>query len=256
MRKIQSLIRKYVFSDELALYARMINMIYLVGIVSSFAAMVTRIATGGNTWLILIIFLIFCTITATMVICNRFQLYKACSIITILIMCDALFPLAFYAMGGIDSAMPAYFVLSIMLIFLLTQGWLRIFMLVTHILIATFCYVSTFVPFFQQFITPTEKGATLVIDHVQSFVVVGLCVGVIAVFQYRIYVEEKAKSDKARETLAAQDRLLQTVNKMAETLLASDAEHLKTTLMKAMETMSNCIEADRMYVCMETTAYG
>jgi hemerythrin-like metal-binding protein len=247
MQNLQSFIRKYIYSEELPLEARISNMIYLVGMGAAFITMLSRFIFGTHFFLVLVLLAINFCITAVMYIANHFRLYTACRWFLVIALCDILFPLGYFALGGIESAMPGYFVLSIVIVFLLLQGKSRTVFLVIHIGLAISCYYLGTLPFFSRFIADIGDSNRY-LDHVQTFVVVGLCIGSIIVFQNRIYTIEKQKAAAAGNALSYRDKLLQVVNGVAEMLLASESEHLETTLLAAMEAMARCVDADRMYI--------
>jgi hemerythrin-like metal-binding protein len=243
----KSFMQKYIYSEDLPLEARMANMIYLVGVGAASVAMVSRIVMGATVSVVLVILSIICSVVGLMYAANHFRLYTLCRWIAVIVLCDILFPLAYFALGGLDSAMPGYFVLSIVLVFLLTWGKSRVIFLVIHILLAISCYYAGSLPFFARFIADTG-GSDRYLDHVQTFVVTGLCIGVVIVFQNRIYAAEKGKVNVARNALFYRDKLLRVVNKVAGMLLSLESEHLEEVLLNAMEVMARCIEADRMYI--------
>ncbi|MDR3121983.1 MAG: response regulator, partial [Clostridiales bacterium] len=210
-RIFAGLIHRYVFSAELPLEARLINMIYLVGMTLAFVAALGRFALGAPVSLYAVIFAISVSVCVLMYVCNRFRIYAQTTRFTIILLCDVLFPLAFFFIGGVESSIPAYFALSITLIFLLSRGKALIVLLSTHIAILLACYyIGASFPELVVFDpTPTQKY----MDHIQTFLIVGLCIGLIVKFQTGIYRAEKHKADAAMGALEA---ALQTTAAMFE----------------------------------------
>ncbi|WP_052299736.1 bacteriohemerythrin [Treponema primitia] len=252
---LSAFIRKYIFNELLPLEARVGNMIYLVGLGSAFTTMVTRMVMGSNIFLVLVILAINLTIIGVIFLANYLKLYRIFQLIIVSVLCFVLFPLGFFALGGIDSAMAGYFVLSIVLIFLLTSGKSRIIFLVAHILEAVACYYFGSRPPLNAFVLPTANSYRY-LDHIQTFVVVGICIGLIIAFQNKLYDEERQKVSNAKEDLSYRDRLLRVVNQVAEMLLSSETEYLDKTIKKAMEIMAGCVDADRMYIWKNRTIDG
>ncbi|MDR1625155.1 MAG: response regulator [Spirochaetia bacterium] len=247
MSKLKAFIQKYLYSEELPLEVRMLNMVYLVGIAGAFVTIFTRIAAGSNIYLILLVLAIAFSIVLMLYLANRFHLYRFSRWILIIAMCDILFPLAYFALGGITSSILGYFILSIVVIFLLAEGKSRLVFLATHILIIILCYYLGSRPRFSRFVAYVA-AYNIYLDHIQALLVVGLCIGMFVVFQKHIYTIEKEKVTAARDDLFYRDRLLQVVNQAAGILLASEPEHIKKTLPRVMQIMAQCIDADRMYI--------
>ncbi|GHV90520.1 hypothetical protein AGMMS50268_10230 [Spirochaetia bacterium] len=200
-------IQKYIFNEQLPLEARVGNMIYLVGLGTAIAALITRIVMGSSLILVLTILGMNLSLIGVMFLANRFKLYRICRFLIVIMIGFVLFPMAFFALGGINSAMSGYFVLSIVLIFSLTSGKSRIIILVAHILETVTCYFLSSRPPFNAFVAPVNDSYRY-LDHVQTFVVVGISIGLMIVFVHRLYNEEKEKARKAQEALLARDAIL------------------------------------------------
>ncbi|MDR1177936.1 MAG: bacteriohemerythrin [Spirochaetaceae bacterium] len=214
---------------------------------TALTAMITRIIMGSNRYLILMILGFNIVIACLMFISNHFRLYTLCRWITVVVLCDILFPLVYFALGGIDSSMAGYFVLSIVVVFLLTRGKSRVIFLCGHLLLIVACYYLSSLPSFTRFI-PAVSRTYRYLDHVQTLVVVGLSIGAAIIFQSRIYTSEREKAEMAQNELCHRDKLLSVVNQAAGMLLSSESEYLEKTLLRAMEVLALCVDADRMYI--------
>jgi signal transduction histidine kinase/DNA-binding response OmpR family regulator len=252
---ISPLLRRYVFAEELPLEARLLNTIYLVGIFAALTADITRFAAGNNPAVIVIISAIVILVVIMMYITNQYHVYTVPRWIIVIVLCNVLFPSAYFALGGLDSAMPGYFVLSIVLIFFLTWGKSRIIFLITHVLLVCLCYYLSSLPFFARFVMD-NGGINRYLDHIQTFVVVGLCIGFMVAFQNTIYKTEKEKTAAAGVEAKERNKLLKVVNQMAEMLLSSEMEDLEKAVSDAMEVLSRCVDSDRMYVWRNRTVNG
>ncbi|MDR0719477.1 MAG: response regulator, partial [Treponema sp.] len=246
IRALSNLFEKYVFSDEHSLEARLLNMVYLVGIGSALAAAVTRIFISNDFFINFVMVAIACSVALLWFILNRFNLYTLCKWITVITLCDILLPLGYFALGGLRSGMAAYFVLSIAVIFILSGGLSRIILLTSHLAIVFACYYLSSLPAIRALMPAKETNRYL--DHIQSFLIAGFFVGIVSVFQTRIYTAEKQKAETANANLAQRDKLLRVVNQAAEMLLASDTGKLDKTLVSVMGVMAQGVNADRMYI--------
>jgi hemerythrin-like metal-binding protein len=245
MLKIRNFFAAYIFNDALPLEVRMANIVYLTGLFSGALLLVSCVILGSNLFLILVVMAIVLTVIGMFFGTNYLGLYTFCRRLTLVMFCYILFPAAFLALGDLDSAMPAYFVLSIVIIFLVSSGIPRVFLLCLHIAEAAFCYYLASQPFFERFIVPPGNRY---VDAVQAFVVTGLCIGTVVAFQTKLYSQERQNALTARDDLFYRGKLLRMVNQVAELLLYAETGHTEENFKAAMEMMSRCIDADRMYI--------
>jgi signal transduction histidine kinase/CheY-like chemotaxis protein len=253
MKKIKAFVRKYVFSENLSLEARMINMICLVGMAAAMTATVSRILMGFGRGLILVMFGIVLSVGFLMFVCNRFRWYRLGIWITLLMLCDILFPLAFFFLGGVDSGMSAFFVLSIVIIFLLLQKKALIIFLSTHVALVLCCYyVGYRFPHLISGLTSTHQIG----DNILAFIISGFFIGTVILFQNHIYQDEKRKVEEAGAQLVRQDKLLHIVNDAAALLLSSDMEKFDDVLGKSMETMGRDLGVARIHIWQNTVKDG
>jgi signal transduction histidine kinase/DNA-binding response OmpR family regulator len=253
MEKLKSLIQRYVFADNLSLDAKMLNMICSVGMAAAFLATVTRLIMRSNTLLIVVMLGIVFSIAALMVFCNRFKLYTIGIWVFLITFCDILLPVALFSLGGVASGMAAYFVLSIVVIFLLVRSKNRAVLLGTHIVWVIVCYYISFR--FPSLVIPLS-GTAQYLDNIQAFLVSGFFLGFVIIFQNRIYLNEKEKADDAGREILKQDRLLHAVNEAAVILLTPDESQFRDALWKGMEMMARCVDVDRVQIWKNSMDQG
>ncbi|GHU68117.1 hypothetical protein AGMMS49983_20320 [Clostridia bacterium] len=249
---MKKLFDDYLFTESLPLEARLINMIYCAGIISALAVVIARIFMGSSPFLIITIFAIIFAVAAMLYFSNKFDAYKASTWIIVIVLCDILFPLAFFALGGVRSSIAAYFVLSIVIIFFLVNNKAFLPMLIVHIAIACFCYwLGAQYPEFVASLTEKQSYP----DQIQTFIIVGICIGMIIRFQRFLFMAEKRKLDSTLLKLESetdarilQDNLLKSINRMASILISSDAEDWKSALDQSVEILYPVIDVDRLYV--------
>jgi signal transduction histidine kinase/DNA-binding response OmpR family regulator len=250
---MKNLIQHYIFSGRLSLDAKMLNMICSVGIVAALVATITRLIMRSNLLLIAVMLSITLSVVALMFFCNRFKLYAIGYWVFLFTFCDMLLPLAFFSLGGVASGMTAYFVLSIVVIFFLLRGKSRIIFLVTHIIWVISCYYLSFR--FPNLVLPLT-GVDQYLDNIQSFLVSGFFIGLVIIFQNRIYLDEKEKADSAGRGILDQDRLLHAVNEAAVILLTPDDSHFHNSLQTGMEMMARCVDVDRVQIWKNNMEQG
>jgi signal transduction histidine kinase/CheY-like chemotaxis protein len=249
---MRRLIHNYLFMESLPLEARLINMLYWTGIISATAVVIARLFMGSPPFLIITIFAIIFAIVAMLYFSNKYGAYKASTWIIVILICDVLFPLAFFALGGIKSSIAAYFILSIVIIFFLIHNKAFLPMLIIHIAIACVCYwLGAHYPELVASLSEEQSYP----DQIQTFIIVGICIGMIIRFQRTLFMEEKTKLDSALLKLESetavrilQDNLLKSINNVASILISSDADDWKNALDQSIEILYPVIDVDRMYV--------
>jgi signal transduction histidine kinase/DNA-binding NarL/FixJ family response regulator/HPt (histidine-containing phosphotransfer) domain-containing protein len=251
MKKFKQFIHRYIFSDNIPLEEKMLNAVYLCGMIFASAAIITRILMGASPYLVLLVIAIDCSIICLMYICNRFHLYRACILITIILVCDVLLPAAYFFLGGVTGSSLAYFILSLVLIFLLSRGKSAVIFLATHIILVIACYCLSYQ--YPNLVIPlsgftTNQELLIYVDKIHSFLIVGGCIGFIIKFQTIVYLKEKEKRDNFNRTLLQQDKLRQGVNKAAAVLFASEEAQFKDSMLESMEILARCIDVDRMFI--------
>jgi hypothetical protein len=245
VKKLKELIRRYVFSENLPMDARMINMVCFVGLAAAIIATLVRIIMRLDWKIILVMLCISFSVVLILYLCNRFRLYTFTTWIMLIMLSDVLFPLAFFYLGGADSGMAAFFVLSIVAIFFLCRGLPRVVLIVTHVIWVSVCYVAAYYyPNLVTRLSPLQQT----MDNIHSFLVSGFFSGCVILFQNKIFVSEKKKVDRVAEELIYRGKLLSVVNEAAVVLLSSGEEDPEAVLRKGMEMIGLCIDIDRINI--------
>ncbi|MDR2607752.1 MAG: response regulator [Treponema sp.] len=200
MKKSYGLFSRYILSDTLPLEGRILNLVILFGIIAATFYSAAR-AVEEETPVFLIITLSIVIVAVTLLILsNKFHVYSVMSRIAVLLVCHILLPLLSFFVGGIDSGMPAFFVMSIVLIFLVINGVECLINVVLNMLIISFCY------YFQyrnpDLIKPFDTEILRIADHLQVIFAAGLFIGFVIKFQNSIYIAEKRKADAASRAKA------------------------------------------------------
>jgi signal transduction histidine kinase/CheY-like chemotaxis protein len=245
MKKLKAFVERYVFSETLSLNARIINMICLIGMLAALITTVFRVFMRSDYIIILVMGGIILSIAFLMYVCNRFHWYVQGIWITLYMLCDVLFPVAFFLLGGVDSGMAAVFVLSIVIIFLLLDGKTLVIFLATHIVLIVGCYLAGY--FFPHLVRPINL-AFQTGDNILALFVSGFFIGLVILFHERIYLLEKEKVKAAGDRLAWQDKLLRVVNGTANLLLSSDMEEFESLMSRSMEMLARNLEVDQINI--------
>ncbi|MDR1320826.1 MAG: response regulator [Gracilibacteraceae bacterium] len=231
----------------------MVNMICIIGMGAALAATVARVVMRAEPALIAVMLGIVGSIALFIFFCNRYKLYRIASFVLLITLGDILFPIALFFLDGADSGMAAYFVVSLTATFFLARGKARAILITTNIIWVSVCYAVAYsYPHLVRPISPLQQT----IDNVQSFIVAGLFVGFLIIFQSGIYDAEKLKVEKTDQELIKQDKLLHAVNYAAAVLLTHDENNFEGTLRRGMSLMAESVGVTRIYVWKNVTLGG
>ena len=217
--RIESLVQKYLFSAELPLEARLLNIIYLVGFFAATTTGIIHIINDTHIVILLIISGMAVFILVTMYLSNYLRMYTLFRWMMVITICDLVFPCLFFALGGIRSFTMVYFILTIVLVFFLTWGKSRIIYLLIHLTVVLLCYYLSSHPFFARFVLSND-GIDRGLEQIHAILVSGLCIGFMILFQNRVYLNEKKRADSAGEDLERRNKLLDTRLKQQELMSA------------------------------------
>jgi signal transduction histidine kinase/CheY-like chemotaxis protein len=245
MKIVSSLIHRYIFSDELSLDTRILNMVCAFGLLAALAGTAANIVEKRPPIIMFAMAVIFLCIILLFIMSNRFNLYRLGSWITLISLGNVLFPVLYFANGGVVSGMMAYFVLSIVITFLLARGKSCALILASHIIIILAC---CFVAYRYPHLVQPISAFQLYVDNIHACLAAGFFIGFVVKYQSLIYRMEKQKVEDAGKTLARQDQLLHVINNAATILLAPGADTFDTAMDTSMEMMARCVDVDRIYV--------
>ncbi|GHV12918.1 hypothetical protein FACS1894219_06780 [Clostridia bacterium] len=205
---VMRFIRKFFFSEDIGMEAGRLNITLIMGILSCLAAIVCHIIV--RRWILVIVMTPMILVLVSFVfIFNRFKLYKAGAIITIVAMDYITFPVLFFALGGAGHSGVSYFVLSFTLIFMLVRGKICVIFAALNIAVSAFCfYIGQLFPVE---IAELAGGSDYLesinyFDQIQGYVIAGFFLGTVVMFQISLYTSAKEKADNS--TLALEDARL------------------------------------------------
>ncbi|MDR2105915.1 MAG: response regulator [Coriobacteriales bacterium] len=195
---LKSYIQRIVFSDELPFHTRMMNMVALVGTGSLILATVSRVFMGASPT-VNIVMLTFCFLGVFFIyVTNRYKVYNAVFWIVLITICNILLPMAFFLIGGANSGMAAFVVMSATCLLLLTEGKSRVIMMSVHLVLMATCFI--YAAYHPEWVAEFDPRRPLAqaIDNIQCFTISTLFVGTAISFQQFMYSQEKAKVEQAK----------------------------------------------------------
>ncbi|MDR2768285.1 MAG: response regulator [Treponema sp.] len=235
--RLNQFVQRYFFSGSLSLKERRLNMFLFAGLWACLVAVISRSIFQYNWAIFIVMSGMTVSVALLFFFVNLFGLHKPGVWFFLLTLCDILFPIAFFLLGGVDGNMSSYFVLSIVVIFLLAEGPSLVILLVTHLLLLGLCYYLNYR--FPGMVIPA--GQFKYADQIQSFLVPGFYIGIIFKLQEVIY-------RRMNREIKRRDQLLRTVNLAATELLKSDPANFERDIWDCMGMMAGAVDVDTVYI--------
>ena len=193
-------LNRYVFSEELPLEHKIFNLVMFFGIIAEIAAIIINIIAGVSVMAIFGVTGMLIITAITFGICIRMKLSRSIILIVLIFICDILFPLIFFAKGGINGGVTGFFVLCIILNFLLLRGKLCLILVLVHTAVMIGCYLLS--RYFPSLVIPLSNESSRYIDVIHAIVLAGFLSGFLIKFQIRIYEREREKAEAATRAKA------------------------------------------------------
>ncbi|MDR2487568.1 MAG: hypothetical protein LBD12_06325, partial [Clostridiales Family XIII bacterium] len=201
---ITRLLNRYIFTNDLPLPGRILNMIGAVGLVATVISLIGHHIEGASP-LIWAIKLLMLGLLLLMLYCsNRSKRYKLWALLTLFVFVDVLFPMVFIFNGGVQSGVSAYFVLCIVVIVMLSYGKWRIVAFASFFCAVGFCY----------WLNATHPECIVMLDLQQqyldswlAFIISGSFIGLAIGIINRLFINEKKAveaASHAKSTFLAQ----------------------------------------------------
>ncbi|MDR0446081.1 MAG: response regulator [Oscillospiraceae bacterium] len=200
MKSIKNFLGKYVLSDEQPISVRILNMTYLLGIVVSFAALIMQSIENLSSIAVIAIAALPFVVVFLLFIVNKYKLYTFGNWFIITVICMVFMPVTFFSSGGIHSGMPAFFVMSSVVIFLLSRGKGFVIALIFHYAVVAGCYYAAYKGFIPVVELDKDMIAT---DCFFAIMFVSIFIGFFLKIQDRFYTKEKQRADEAIRNLEA-----------------------------------------------------
>ena len=249
MKRFRRYMARLFVSDELPFETRILNTVCFLGTLAAIVSLVARVVEGMPALAIWTMVFIVVAVVALFVESARHAGDAgALTAIVLYSLGIVIWPLVFFASGGTDSGMAAYFALVIILDFLLLKGSVRVVCIILTAGATLLCYTSAL--FWGWELLPSGGLDTTqrYIDLVQSIFVTGFFMGTVIVFQNKVYLKEKSKAESAGANSERNEELLKLVNKAASLLLTTQPEMFEAAMAESMEILANSQGFDRVYV--------
>ncbi|MDR2479318.1 MAG: response regulator [Treponema sp.] len=242
----RNFIKKYILSEDIPFDTQLLNMVCVVGLGASVAAAITRVFINPSIGVALLMLGIVVAVVALIIISNYFHLYMISRLTFLVVMGNILFPTGFFLLDGPNGSMSAYFVLSLVIIFILSSGKRRIVFVLIHLAVIAGTFITAY--YFPALALQMTKKQQM-LDGIQCTVIAGLFLGCSFVLQKQLFLRERAKATKAVREKTRQHILMKGVNDTAAILLTADIKNdFEETLNAGMETLARCVDTDHINI--------
>ncbi|MDR0951908.1 MAG: response regulator [Oscillospiraceae bacterium] len=198
MKKTVQSIWRNIRDETLTVEARLLNLIYVIGICVDVLVIIACIPLGFSHTQMILYLAVGALLILSLYFMNKFRKHNLFIWLTVIVLCDIVFPLVSFSLGDVTSSKSALFVLSLTLIFILMSGKRRTIMAGIHIIIALACY---WVDYNYPWLTTPLTGDQLYFDHITSFLAAGICIGVIITVQRNLLNREQNRVTVANSLL-------------------------------------------------------
>lgn len=209
------------FGHALDLRVRIFNVLATAGCVICLVEMLANLSSGKGFVSLLIDLSAAVLSAGLMVYAKRTQRYRACYLITILLIFLGLFPYLFFSMGGYHGGVPAFFVFAAVFTVFMLDGKTALFTTLLELAVYAGLYVLAYLRPDMVDSYPAERG--YFINNLVDMVTVSAALGATMYAQIRMYRAQQRRVDQ-------QNAVLEQINRSKTQFLANTSHEMRTPL--------------------------
>ena len=172
--------------------------LFIGTIVSTIAALEEMIVNHETLFPVYFSVLAICFIVA-LVATFKYHLVFFSSVIIGLVLNVFYFPIVFFFNGTVEGGATIWFIIGLVYVFLMFSGKSLAFFLTLTILDQIGCYVHAYLH--PDMVGSLGGTAAIYMDSAFSVIIVGVSIGLVLVFQRKVYEQEKAVTEQQKEAL-------------------------------------------------------
>ncbi|MDE7212060.1 MAG: hypothetical protein K2O03_11575, partial [Lachnospiraceae bacterium] len=195
------------FSEEMPIKQRLFNVIVLGGILAGTVSTLLGIILQFSILSVIETAAVFLILLYLFYRANKNEKFDTVALMICVGVNLILFPMIYFANGGMHSGMPLWFVLGVVFDFMLLEGKQFYAALFAGFVAVVACTVVSY--YNPGLVIWIEGELDFYLDVIQSFLIVSVIIGVLIRFQLNVYKNKSAELEKQAEQLAAQAKQLE-----------------------------------------------
>ncbi|MDR2180021.1 MAG: response regulator [Synergistaceae bacterium] len=196
INRLYGVFYKYILSREIPFSVRVFNLLIgCVFLATVLASVITYFLTP-DVPMLLVLSAMEIMIVGMFHFCNKYGMQRLGALMTAACGGFLFFPAIFWFSGGIESGMPAYSVMAIVVMFFVFEKIECMIMVSVEIVIVALCLYLNY-QFPEAIPLPLSTLPLKIMDNAQAIFISSLALGMTIKFQTHVYEEEKKKAESA-----------------------------------------------------------
>lgn len=221
-------IKNRFFSSENPPQLTLFNIIIPAGVIGGIISILISISDKNLLFQLSFCFLGLALLALLFYIANWKRKIQFASIVSVTIMGDIIFPVMYFAGGGINGGMSSWFILAIVYSFLIFEKLTFLIMVAVQFLAVLGCYIVEF--YHPEFVRHFVSSAYRLNDVIQSLMITSLIIGGVIKFQNRINKHAVETIKKANEDLKNSEIKAENANHAKSDFLSNMSHEIRTPI--------------------------
>lgn len=206
--------RNHYLREDQPFDVKMFNMLVTIGIIGSFLAGIVTVWINPGRKDAYFVFALTIFLVILFWRANITGKYEVCATTICISVNVGLFVFIFFEGGGMESGMTSWFILGMLFTFLFMKGKKLVILLIVDI--ASYLLMILVGYYYPQLVVELPSETAELYDRVQSFLVVGLGIGLLFKYQGFLYGKEKEAAEKQKEMTEIQRDQLEVQKDLLE----------------------------------------
>lgn len=199
--------REKYFSEEMPIEQRLFNVITIGGIFAGTVSTLIGIILQFSILSVIETTTVFLILLYLLYRANKNNKFDKAALMVCVGVNLILFPMIYFANGGMHSGMPLWFVLGVVFDFMLLEGKRFYIALFGGFLAVVLCALGSY--FHPEYVLSIETELGVYLDIIQSIIIVSVIIGALIRFQLSVYKKKSEELEAQTKQLARQAKQLE-----------------------------------------------